>query len=116
MLQSSAEYFEVNNLMVRMISGYPPDGKAVNDEALLEQAISHIEQDFAFVGVVEHMTRSVHELGRKLNWKSQPTEVLLKNVASNSSAIEINADTREAIEACNKLDLMLYDYVTSELV
>lgn len=100
---------QVNNHMVRIISGY--QGTApVYDTAVLEKAAANMAQHFLFVGVVEHLATSVKRLGRRLEFRKRH-RIPRRNVNLNPLSRLIDERTRAAIEHHNRLDLMLYEQV-----
>ena len=105
---------ETNNHMVRIITCSSKVG-ILDDNDVLEQAIENIEKHFLFVGLVERLIESVTLLGRKLNWPSLPIiPHLLKDPAKNQ--LQIDAETQLALEKYNRLDLLLYEYVSSRFI
>lgn len=78
----------------------------MNDPALLETAKQRLE-DFAFVGVTEHMQQSLDLLAYTMGW--QPAESLpLLNVSANRP--ELTPETLAAIQDITRLDQALYDW------
>lgn len=111
MLQHELSQYEMNNQMVRLISGYE-GSETIDDAAILDTAIENIDKHFEFVGLVERMSESVDLLAGRLKWKMSH-QVPLLNVNSSSEPPEIDAETRAAIEKYNRLDIMLYEHVES---
>ena len=97
---------EMNNLMVRIISGY--GGTDITDDtALWDNAIANIERHFEFVGLTERMPESVNILAQRLGWGRHR----IPRLNITPSCPEIDAATRATIKEYNRLDLMLYEYV-----
>jgi len=99
----------MNNLMVRIISGYG-DRKTIDDTAVLDKAMANIDAHFEFVGLAECMSESVSILGRRLNWKTV-YQVPVLNVNPDAQLPEVDEKTLAAVKKYNRLDIMLYERV-----
>ena len=99
--------FQMNNHMVRIISGYPST-ETTDDITILENAIANIEQHFAFVGLTERLRTSVNILAQRLSWGRQ---LRIPRLNITPPFPEIDAATSATIKEYNRLDLMLYEYV-----
>jgi hypothetical protein len=102
---------QLNNHMTRIISGYPHIAM-VDDDAVLEQALVHIDQYFRFVGIIEQMPESVERMGRSLQWR-RVHKVPRLNTASNHT--KIDEKTIACVRRYNRLDMALYERVQSRL-
>ena len=63
-LLGSGECHEVNNHMVRIVSGYE-GAEPVHDPEVLQQALENLRQ-FEFVGIAERMDESAAMIARRL--------------------------------------------------
>jgi hypothetical protein len=105
---------ETNNHMVRIITCNDKVG-ILDDNDVLEQAIENIEKHFYFIGLVERLGESITLLGQKLCWQSTHTiPHLVKDPASNP--LQIDAETQLALEKYNRLDLLLYEYISNRFI
>jgi len=100
---------QVNNHMVRIISGYKGDGH-VDDWSVLKEAVANLAH-FEVVGLTERMNESVAWLAQRLGWPTCPTVPRL-NVSTNVSTVD--DATRAEIRRFNRLDLELYELVRSQ--
>lgn len=105
---------ETNNHMVRIITCNGKVGM-LDDNNVLEQAIENIKQYFYFIGLVERFDESVTSLGQKLGWQSTHTiPHLIKDPINNQ--LQIDGETQLALEKYNRLDLLLYEYVSNRFI
>lgn len=95
---------QVNNHMVRIVSGYE-GSEPVHDEQVLDRAMANLG-DFECVGLAERMDESVALIAQRLGWPSVPTVPRL-NVTPGKEPL-IDSTTREAVLSQNALDLKLY--------
>lgn len=109
----SEQYHQLNNHMVRLISGYQGT-EQIHSEDILRNALAVIEKDFTFVGLIEKMASSMSLLRGELKWKKSITFPRL-NVAPSKSYLQIDSVTTEAIIEYNKLDILLYQWVEKQL-
>ena len=106
MLQSGICH-QVNNHMVRIISGY--DGvEPIDDTAVFHQAVSNVDRSFELVGLVERLPESMALLGRKLGFKKRH-RIPRRNVNLRLRSRKIDDATLADIRKYNRLDLMLYE-------
>jgi len=95
---------QVNNHMVRIVSGYE-GSEPVHDQQVLDRAMANLA-DFECVGLAERMDDSVALIAERLGWPSVPTVPRL-NVTPGDDPL-IDSTTREAVLSQNALDLKLY--------
>ena len=98
---------ETNNHMVRIIGGYGGT-ETIDNTTILDNAITHIEQHFEFVGLTERMPESVDILAQRLGWGRQ---LRIPRLNITPPFPEIDAATITTIKEYNRLDLILYEYV-----
>lgn len=108
MLQSGICH-QLNNHMVRIISGYE-SVEPVDDTAVFNRAVSNIDRSFELVGLVERLPESVALLGRKLGFRKQH-RIPRRNVNLRPRSRNIDDATLADIRQYNRLDLMLYQHV-----
>jgi hypothetical protein len=105
---------QTNNLMTRVIAPYKPND-LLDDDRVLEQAIENIEKHFCFVGLVEKMTDSVELLGKKLGWTSS-YDIPFLNAVPKKHIAQVDPQTKAALEKYNRLDILLYQYVSQKFL
>jgi hypothetical protein len=84
----------------------PGDPAALSETALTHMAIQRLEQ-FAFVGIVEHLGESLTAMASMFGW-SLPDRVPHLN-ESEATRADIPLDTRRDIEERNRIDFALYE-------
>jgi hypothetical protein len=104
---------ELDNFMVRSFTGlhnvWVPFGGVTRD--MLAEAKAHLDS-IAALGLTEHFDESLARFAAMFNW---PTELTAAPPRLNTTPDRLRADhlspaDRAAIEACNELDLELYNY------
>jgi hypothetical protein len=108
-LLESGRCHQVNNHMVRIVSGYE-SSEPIHDEHVLRRALANLNQ-FECLGVTARMDESVLQIARRLGWRSVPAVPRINT--SPSRDFSIDSATRDAILRQNALDLQLYDAVAS---
>jgi hypothetical protein len=103
---------QVNNHMVRILSGHP-DAGVTHDRGLLDQAESNLATHFDAVGITERMDESVALIGRTLGWPAQ-SSVPRVNVLRGRRSFVLDEETRAEILRYNALDVELYDRVVRQ--
>lgn len=102
---------ELDNGQVRFISGHyqrDPYGKCSRD--LLETAKENLERHFAVVGLAERFDETVLLLTQQFGWADM--FYVRENVTPDRpQQKDLPADTMEAINAVNSLDMELYAFV-----
>ena len=111
-LLRSESCHEFNNHQVRIISGHV-GLEMVHNRYWLEQALTNIEKEFAFVGTTEQFSETVEQLATGLGWKNVP-EVLRLNAGDRSAIYEIDEETRNEIRRYNQLDIELYEIINAK--
>ena len=133
---------ETNNHITRIIACYGQPGM-LDDNSILEQAIKNIEQHFCFVGLMEKLADSVNRLGNQLGWKSSYTlpdlnahspfqkivarlgnqlgwksshTIPYLNVGTTQPIHQMDAKTQAALEKYNRLDILLYQFVSEKFL
>ena len=98
-----------DNVQTRMLAGIGTD-VAVGDctETHLEQALQHVESDFAVVGLTERFDESIILMKQHLGW-SFPVYQTRNKTRNRPARRDVNAATREVIRTHNVLDVQLYD-------
>lgn len=104
---TSGLFPDLDNGQTRLLAGVW-DARPLQ-EADLERAIQHIDQHFAWVGLMERFDESLIELGFALGWWRLGYRK--RNVSERASAELIDSRARDAILAANPLDLRLYQHV-----
>jgi hypothetical protein len=101
---ASEDYWEFDNLMVRILSGYANQPLPPGSEAL-DRALDHMEAHVEFVGFQEFFPLSV----RKMNATLGLNIVTAKDANVGRYALsDVSSETLDRIEALNRLDLRLY--------
>jgi Sulfotransferase family len=103
---------QVNNHMVRILSGHPDTG-VTHDRGLLDQAEANLATHFDAVGITERMDESVALIGRALGWPAQPSVPRI-NVGRRRRDFVLDEETRAEIVRYNALDIELYDRVVQQ--
>jgi hypothetical protein len=101
---------ELDNGQTRLIAGDSfqiPFGECRSD--LLEQAKHNLQHSFSVVGLTERFDETVLLMARRFGWKK--THYTRRNVTEKRPAREqLDAETLDALEAINTLDLELYAF------
>jgi len=107
------ELHELDNGMTRQIAGDPED-LFLNrtpfrecKESLLDQAITNLENDFAFVGIQELFLESVCLLGKTLHFKDP---YFLTFNRTKATRPEVDESVLHRVREKNELDYRLYAY------
>jgi len=103
----------LNNHMTRILAG-PVDPAPTNDPALLQRALGNVSADFAVVGVIERMERSMAAIAGVMEWPDVPTPGR-ENITSAVARDKPDPAVRRAIEVANSLDLELYEIMVDRL-
>lgn len=101
---------ETNNHMTRIITSSGQAGM-FDDTVMLEQAIENLNKHFCFIGLTEKFAESISLLSKKLGWKSSHA-IPYFNVDPAKHSREIDAKTQAALDKYNRLDKLLYEYVS----
>lgn len=104
---------QLNNLMVRQITGHDPL-QMIDQQELLDQARSNIKDYFLYVGITEQLAFCVEQLSGMLHWK-RVDSIPRENTAAGSYSQDLDSSTRSVLEQYNRLDMLLYDEVQSRL-
>jgi hypothetical protein len=110
-LLESGECHQVNNHMVRIITGYERSDP-VHDPGVLQQALENLRA-FEFVGVAERMDESAAMIASRLGWDRIPPVPRL-NTSPNGQPYPTDDGTRAAILERNALDVQLHAHVVAE--
>ncbi|WP_228850346.1 sulfotransferase family 2 domain-containing protein [Aegicerativicinus sediminis] len=86
-------------------------------EEVYNKALSNIEKEFFYVGVVELFNESLYQIYKKINWKYRPYYSSL-NKSSKEEIDEIKFDSRtiKLIEDLNFYDIKLYNKFRDKVV
>ena len=114
-LLRSEQCFQVNNHMVRIISGHD-DIAITHDARLLRQAEANLESHFDAVGITEEMDKSVELIGERLGWPRRRSTVQRLNVGLEDKPFVLDDATRAEIIRFNTLDIELYRGVAQRFV
>ena len=106
-LLRSEQCFQVNNHMVRIISGHD-DIATTHDVRLLRQAEANLEAHFDVVGITEDMNRSVELMAERLDWARRRSALQRLNVTPEDKPVVLDDATRAEIARYNTLDIELY--------
>jgi hypothetical protein len=106
-LLRSEQCHQVNNHMVRILSGHP-DSAITGDVGLLHRAEANLEAHFDAVGITERVEESVELIGRRLGWRKR-SRVAHLNVDPERRSFSLDAETRAEVQRYNALDIELYD-------
>jgi len=100
-------------VQTRMLAGVGTD-VAIGDcsDIHLEQALQHVESDFAVVGLTERFDESIILMKQHLEW-SFPVYQTRNKTRNRPERREVDAGTREIIRRHNRIDLQLYDSLTT---
>ena len=109
-LLASDDCPQVNNHMVRIVSGYE-GSEPVHDGQVLRRAFANLE-DFECVGVAERMNESVAVIAERLGWVRIPLVPRL-NTSPSGEMFCLDEATRAAILSRNALDLLFYARVAA---
>ncbi len=101
---------ETNNHMTRILSGYSKPG-ILDEDKVLEQALSNLDQYFSFVGLTDQFEKSVALLAQQLNWARKPAIPRLNVGKNTSKIIGLNSETQPILEKYNRLDKLLYERI-----
>jgi hypothetical protein len=106
------QHLDVDNGMVRAVAGrqHVRFGQCPDD--LLDEAIGHVEQDFAAVLVAEDQARSARALETALGRSVRDT---LAAPADDPPAAAVDSRVRDRIRRLNSLDYALYELARSRL-
>jgi hypothetical protein len=104
-LLTSEQCHQVNNHMVRIVSGHA-SVETTDDQAVLERALSNIDASFDVVGVMERMPESLELIYRALDWR--PKRVRLRKDEHRRPSFALDEQTRDTILQYNRLDAALY--------
>jgi hypothetical protein len=111
-LLESEQCHQVNNHMVRILSGHL-SVETTHNRALLERAEANIDAHFDVVGITERMDDSLQLIGRTLGWKPRRSVPVL-NVDPGRGSLSLDDQTRDAIVEFNRLDVELYERVVAD--
>ncbi len=103
---------QVNNHMVRILSGHP-DAGTTGDRGLLDRAQANLDTQFDAVGITERMDESVALIGSALGWPRK-FSVPRINVDPQPRAFVLDDDTRAEVVRYNALDIELYERVVRQ--
>lgn len=99
---------EVDNGMVRQIIGSKKKIFDCNEDDL-NLAISHIEEHFALIGLLEQFDNTLQLFKHKFGWKEIPEYTVL-NKKKKKLNNEFTEEEISAAKAYNRLDLKLFAY------
>ena len=89
-----------------------------DDDSILDNVFTTIENSFAFIGLTEHMEQSTLKFQKLINSKTDHTDVvrsLLRNKHhANKPKLPEDHTLRSLVEHRNRLDMQLYKYVKSK--
>jgi galactose-3-O-sulfotransferase len=111
-LLESGQCHEVNNHMVRILSGHL-SVEPTHDRALLERAEANIDAHFDVVGITERLDDSLQLIGRTLGWKPRRAVPML-NADPGRGSLSLDEHTRDAIVEFNRLDVEVYERVVAD--
>ncbi len=103
---------QVNNHMVRILSGHPDAGNT-SDRGLLDRAQANLDTQFDAVGITERMDESVALIGSALGWPRK-FSVPRINVDPQPRGFVLDDDTRAEVARYNALDIELYERVVRQ--
>jgi hypothetical protein len=92
----------------------------LDDTQVLEQAIENIKRHFCFLGLMEQFNESIQLLAKKLHWqrnfRSIPHLFSIPHLLKNSKkCLPLDTPTQAALEKYNRLDILLYNYVSQNV-
>ncbi len=95
---------EIDNCLVRYISGNHKDFGTINEEDYL-LALHNLEHKIDFFGLQEHYDESLIMLGEKLGW----TLPVYRKTNLTKKKEVVSARTLEFLKEANKWDILLFD-------
>jgi hypothetical protein len=101
---------QINNHMVRIVSGYE-GSEPFQDDQVLRRAVANLE-DFECLGIAERMNESVAVIAQRLGWDRIPVVPRL-NTSPSGEVFRLDRPTRNAILSRNALDLRFYARVAA---
>lgn len=113
-LVTSQACHETNNHMVRILAGMAYTADMVDDDAMLELALSNLYKQFDFVGIVEQLDHDVRRLSARFGWPSGLSMPILN--VDPEPLRDVDAETLAALQRYNRLDIALYDHVANNLI
>jgi hypothetical protein len=111
-IMESGKFLNVDNVMVRMISGnYRLPYGSINEQHL-QQALDNLEHHFSIVGLQHYFNEFLMELRMQYGWKSLWYRQRLVSVSDKKeNSIVRDSATINAIRAYNKMDELLYNEI-----
>jgi len=95
---------DIDNCMVRYISGNHKDFGTINEEDYL-LALNNLEHKIDFFGLQEHYDESLIMLGEKLGW----TLPVYRKTNLTKKKEVVSAETLEFLKEANKWDILLFE-------
>lgn len=111
-LMESGKLFNVNDTMVRMISGnYTLPYGSINEHHL-QQALDNLDKYFPVVGLQHQFDHFLLELGDHYGWRSLwYRNRLVADKNANSIQLDRDEASIAAIQKYNRMDQLLYDEI-----
>lgn len=119
LLETGRNALEYDDAQVRALAGYHLEDEfrravEVDEEAVLERAIHHLDTHFDVVGVMDAYDTSLLLAAERYGWRDVGYEV--RNVTVRPSRRpEDDPEVRRLIRSHNRLDERLYDYARRRL-
>ena len=101
----------VHNYITRAVSLFRLSELTADPQAALETALENLENDFFFIGLVEHFDLSLLLLGKNLEWPDPPY-YYRENVSRypRGKHHDVDSEIIGIIQEQNQLDQKIYEY------